>query len=273
MAFQIVRRCMKNLNYALVKNVGLKDSSAPVCVSVRHHTTETQSTETQPTIRRQVDPVVRAQLIDFGKYVAECLPKYVQKIQLALGDELEVLIEPSGIVPTLQFLKSHHNAQFLSLADITAIDVPSRVNRFELVYNMLSLRYNSRIRVKTYTDEVTPVDSACEVYAGANWYEREVYDMFGVYFINHPDLRRILTDYGFVGHPFRKDFPLSGYIEVRYDDQKSRIVYEPVELSQEFRRFELSAPWEQFPNFRKDLIGVEEIPLITEKNASKPKNN
>ncbi|CAG0925849.1 unnamed protein product [Notodromas monacha] len=114
----------------------------------------------------------------------------------------------------------------------------------------MSLRYNTRIRVKTYTDELTPLDSACPVYVGANWYEREVYDLFGVYFQDHPDLRRILTDYGFEGHPFRKDFPLSGYVEVRYDDEQKRCVIEPVEMAQEFRKFDLDATWESFPKFR-----------------------
>ncbi|CAD6234323.1 GSCOCG00012393001-RA-CDS [Cotesia congregata] len=129
----------------------------------------------------------------FGQYLAECLPKYVQKVQMTAQDELEILIAPS--------------------ADLTALDVPSRPYRFELVYNLLSLRFNNRIRVKSYTDELTPVDSVVSIFKAANWYEREVWDMFGIYFSDHPDLRRILTDYGFEGHPLRKDFPLSGFIE------------------------------------------------------------
>jgi len=163
---------------------------------------------------RKPDSKVRANLTDFGQYVAECLPKYVQRVQLTAGDELEVLIAPEGVLPVLSFMKNHHNAQFTSLADICGVDVPTREYRFEVVYNLLSLRFNSRIRVKTYTDELTPLDSASSVFKGANWYEREVFDMFGIYFVNHPDLRRILTDYGFEGHPLRKDFPLSGYLEV-----------------------------------------------------------
>ncbi|XP_015610115.1 NADH dehydrogenase [ubiquinone] iron-sulfur protein 3, mitochondrial [Cephus cinctus] len=206
--------------------------------------------ESRPTVRKPVDEAVSTQLKEFGAYAATCLAKYIQHVQLALGDELELLISPDGVIPVLSFLKDHHNAQFASLADITALDVPSRQNRFEIVYNLLSLRYNSRIRVKTYTDELTPIDSAVPVYKAALWYEREVWDMYGVYFANHPDLRRILTDYGFQGHPLRKDFPLSGFVEVRYDDEWKRIVTEPLEMTQEFRRFELSAPWEQFPNFR-----------------------
>lgn len=158
----------------------------------------------------------RANLTDFGKYVAECLPKYVQKVQLTSGDELEVLIAPEGVLPVLQFLKDHHQAQFENLVDIAGMDVPSRPHRFEIIYNLLSLRYNSRIRVKTYTDELTPIDSCNDIYKAANWYEREIWDMYGVFFANHPDLRRILTDYGFEGHPQRRDFPLTGYVEVKY---------------------------------------------------------
>jgi len=244
--------------------------SAMAAMPIRLNTTATpfETPENRPTYGK-IDPVVRTQLINFGRYVAEILPKYVQKVQLAVGDELELLVAPSSILQVIQFLKDHHNAQFLSLSDITAIDVPSRKYRFEIIYNLLSVRFNSRIRIKTYTDEMTPIDSICSVYEGANWYEREVYDMFGVFFADHPDLRRILTDYGFVGHPFRKDFPLSGYIELRYDEEKKRIVYEPVELAQEFRKFELSAPWEQFPHFRQDASSAEEIKLIDNENESK----
>lgn len=207
------------------------------------------STDQRPTVRK-ADAAVVSTLMDFGLYVAECMPKYVQKVQVVTGNELEVLIAPDGIVPVLQFLKDHHQCQFTSLADIGAMDVPSRENRFELIYNLLSLRFNSRIRVRSYTDELTPVDSCNEVFKAADWYEREIWDMYGVFFANHPDLRRILTDYGFEGHPFRKDFPLSGFVEVRYDDEVKRVVVEPVELAQEFRKFDLSSPWETFPNFR-----------------------
>lgn len=214
--------------------------------------------ETRPTVAK-LDPLQKSQLVDFGKYVAECLPKYVQKVQITAGNELEVLVPSDGVIPVLQFLKDHHSAQFASLVDIAGMDVPSRTHRFEIIYNLLSLRYNSRIRVKTYTDELTPIDSACEVFKAANWYEREIWDMYGVFFANHPDLRRILTDYGFEGHPFRRDFPLSGYVELRYDDEQKRVVVEPLELAQEFRRFELSAPWEQFPNFRGNPVAEEVV--------------
>lgn len=182
-------------------------------------------------------------------------------MQLTSGDELEILIAPSGVVPVLQFLKDNHYAQFTNLTDIAGMDVPCRKYRFEIIYNLLSVRYNSRVRVKTYTDELTPVDSCNEVFKAANWYEREIWDMYGVFFANHPDLRRILTDYGFEGHPQRRDFPLSGFVEVRYDDDKKRVVLEPLELAQEFRKFDLSAPWEQFPKFRNANPASEQIDI------------
>ena len=167
--------------------------------------------ETRPTVRK-FDPEVRKNLTEFGQYVAECLPKYVQKAQLTSGDELEILIAPQGVVPVMSFLKNHHNAQFGSMADICGVDIPTRPFRFEVVYNLLSFRFNSRIRVKTYTDELTPIESVNDIFKvltnphnvfltwvtqAANWNEREVWDMYGIYFTNHPDLRRILTDYGF----------------------------------------------------------------------------
>ena len=138
----------------------------------------------------------------------------------------------------MTFLKYHTAAEYTMIADITAVDYPTRDARFEVVYNLLSVRHNSRIRVKTYADEATPVPSVTSLYDGANWYEREVYDLFGVFFVGHPDLRRIMTDYGFDGHPLRKDFPLTGYTEIRYDEEKKRIVVEPLELTQAFRNFE-----------------------------------
>uniref|UniRef100_A0A452HK96 NADH dehydrogenase [ubiquinone] iron-sulfur protein 3, mitochondrial n=1 Tax=Gopherus agassizii TaxID=38772 RepID=A0A452HK96_9SAUR len=191
---------------------GLRAAARPaVLLHARFEGSST--TETRPTVRPK-DEVAQNQLCAFGEYVAEILPKYIQQVQVTCFNELEIFIHPDGIVPILTFLRDHTNAQFKSLADLTAIDVPTRQYRFEIVYNLLSLRFNSRIRVKTYTDELTPVDSAVSVHQAANWYEREVWDMYGIFFANHPDLRRILTDYGFEGHPFRKDFPLSGYVEI-----------------------------------------------------------
>lgn len=185
------------------------------------------------------------------KLVADCLPKYIQLGRITAQKELELCIAPGGVVPVLSFLKNHHQTQFHNIVDIAGVDVPARQNRFEIVYNLLSLKFNERIRIKTYTDEMTPLESATAIYKGADWYEREIWDMFGVIFAGHHDLRRILTDYGFEGHPFRKDFPLTGYEEVRFCEDARRIVYEPVELAQEFRKFELSPSWEQFPEFRK----------------------
>jgi NADH dehydrogenase (ubiquinone) Fe-S protein 3 len=211
----------------------------------------------------------RARLERFGVYIGSNLPKYVQASQVTAGCELEVLIHPDGVIPVLAFLKDHHSAQFLSLVDITAIDVPSRKFRFEVIYNFLSIRYNSRVRVKTYTDELTPIDSATSIFVGANWLEREVFDMYGVHFSGHPDLRRILTDYGFEGHPQRKDFPLSGYYEIRYDDELGRIVQEPLELPQEMRKFELRSPWEAFPSFREPSDPAA-IPTPAPAAADKP---
>jgi NADH dehydrogenase (ubiquinone) Fe-S protein 3 len=152
-------------------------------------------------------------------------------------DELTIFVPPSGILPVFHFLKYHTAAEFTQVTDITAVDYPTKDQRFEVVYNLLSIRHNSRIRVKTYADEATPVPSICDLYDGANWYEREVYDLFGVFFVGHPDLRRIMTDYGFDGHPLRKDFPMTGYTEIRYDEEKKRIVVEPLEMTQAFRNF------------------------------------
>lgn len=163
-----------------------------------------------------------------------------------IDDISQIYIPPSGVIPVFSFLKYHTAAEFTQVSDITAVDYPTRDQRFEVVYNLLSVRHNARIRVKTYADEATPVPSVCGLYDGANWYEREVYDLFGVFFVGHPDLRRIMTDYGFDGHPLRKDFPLTGYTEIRYDEEKKRIVVEPLELTQAFRNFEGgSAAWEQ----------------------------
>ena len=173
-----------------------------------------------------------------------CLPKFIQQFTV-WKDELSLYVAPSALIPVISFLKYHTAAEFTQVSDITAVDYPTREKRFEVVYNLLSVRYNSRIRVKTYADEATPVPSLTSLYDGALWYEREVYDMYGVFFVGHPDLRRMLTDYGFDGHPLRKDFPLTGYTELRYDEEKKRIVVEPLELTQAFRNFEGgSTAWE-----------------------------
>ncbi|KAH6633615.1 NADH dehydrogenase iron-sulfur protein 3 mitochondrial precursor [Boeremia exigua] len=181
----------------------------------------------------------------YGNYLMACLPKYIQQFSV-WKDELTIYIAPAAVLPVFAFLKYHTAAEYTQISDITAVDYPTKDQRFEVVYNMLSIRHNSRLRVKTYADEATPVPSLCDLYDGANWYEREVYDLFGVFFVGHPDLRRIMTDYGFDGHPLRKDFPMTGYTEIRYDEEKKRIVVEPLEMTQAFRNFRGgSAAWEQ----------------------------
>jgi NADH-quinone oxidoreductase subunit C len=144
----------------------------------------------------------------------------------------------------LTYLRDQPNCQFKMLVDLCGVDYPEREQRFEVVYHLLSLKHNQRIRVKVATDEATPVPSVTGVFGSANWYEREVWDMYGIYFADHPDLRRLLTDYGFEGHPMRKDFPQTGYVEVRYDEEQKRVVYEPVHLRQDWRSFDFLSPWE-----------------------------
>ncbi|KAI9894495.1 MAG: NADH-ubiquinone oxidoreductase 30.4 kDa subunit, mitochondrial [Vezdaea aestivalis] len=201
------------------------------------------------------------ELHKYGQYLMSCLPKYIQQFSV-WKDELCLYIPPAGVMPVFNFLKYHTAAEFTQVSDITAVDYPTRDARFEVVYNMLSVRHNSRLRVKTYADEATPVPSITSLYDGANWYEREVYDLFGVFFVGHPDLRRIMTDYGFDGHPLRKDFPLTGYTEVRYDEEKKRVVVEPLELSQAFRNFEGgSAAWEQVGTGRDDQPDTFKLPV------------
>jgi NADH-quinone oxidoreductase subunit C len=158
--------------------------------------------------------------------------------------ELTVVVARDSIVETLVALRDDPSCRFEVLIDLCGVDWPARKERFDIVYHLLSPRLNKRMRVKVSTDEDTPVPSLHEVFPAANWFEREAYDMYGILFSNHPDLRRLLTDYGFKGHPLRKDFPLTGYVEVRYDDEKKRVVYEPVKMTQEFRRFDFESPWE-----------------------------
>ena len=158
--------------------------------------------------------------------------------------ELTITVARDTIVETLTKLRDDPGCQFECLIDICGVDYPERAERFDVVYHLLSLRKNQRLRVKLTTDEDKPVPSVIEVFPSANWFEREAYDMYGILFSGHPDLRRLLTDYGFQGYPLRKDFPLTGYQEVRYDDEQKRVVYEPVKLTQEFRQFDFESPWE-----------------------------
>jgi NADH-quinone oxidoreductase subunit C len=182
-------------------------------------------------------------LIDLGEYIAAALPAEVAETQVANG-ELAVWTGPQSIIKLLTFLNDDQNCQFKQLMDVTAVDFPERDPRFEVVYNLLSLKHNQRIRVKVPAGEEMQIPSATQVFSSAHWFEREVWDMYGLFFSDHPDLRRILTDYGFEGHPLRKDFPLTGYVEVRYDEDSKRVVYEPVKLPQEFRSFDFTSPWE-----------------------------
>jgi NADH-quinone oxidoreductase subunit C len=158
--------------------------------------------------------------------------------------ELTVHAKAADIVKVARFLRDDPSCQFICIIDVTAVDWPGREQRFDVVYHFLSPRMNTRVRVKIMTDEATPVASLVDVYCGADWFEREAYDLYGVLFTGHPDMRRILTDYGFDGHPLRKDFPTTGYVEVRYDEERKRVVYEPVKLAQEFRNFDFLSPWE-----------------------------
>jgi NADH-quinone oxidoreductase subunit C len=166
------------------------------------------------------------------------------KSAVVLFGEVTLTADRDQIAPLLVFLKEDSQCRFETLVDICAADYPQDAERFEIVYHLLSMRLNQRIRVKVRADEATPVPSVIDVFPAANWYEREAFDMYGVLFSNHPDLRRILTDYGFEGYPLRKDFPLTGRVEVRYDDQQKRVVYEPVKLVQEYRNFDFLSPWE-----------------------------
>ncbi len=181
-----------------------------------------------------------------GEKVAAALPGAVVEQAFAFG-ELTLTIDPARNLDVLRFLRDDPAGMFVSIIDISGADYPVREKRFDVVYHLLSPKLDRRIRVKAMTDEETPLASATAVYPGAEWYEREIYDFFGVLFVGHPDLRRILTDYGFDGHPLRKDFPMTGFVEVRYDDQEKRVRYEPVHLPQEFRQFDFLSPWEGPP--------------------------
>ncbi len=182
-------------------------------------------------------------LNELSTYLGETLSGRIGEAVLAYG-ELTVSVEPGDLIEVATFLRDDPRCQFISIIDISGADYPSRARRFDVVYHLLSPKQNVRIRLKVQADEETLVPSLTAVYPGADWYERETYDLYGVLFTGHPDLRRILTDYGFEGHPLRKDFPLTGFVEVRYDDEAKRVIYEPVELKQEFRNFDFLSPWE-----------------------------
>jgi len=182
-------------------------------------------------------------LTELGAYLAENNTAVVESWHIALG-ELTMLVARDQVVSFLRYLRDEPRCQFSCLIDICGVDFPGRDRRFDVVYHLLSLHLNHRIRVKTQTDDGTPVPSAVGIFPAANWFEREAFDLYGILFSDHPDLRRILTDYGFQGYPLRKDFPLTGYVEVRYSEEQKRVVYEPVRLQQEFRNFDFLSPWE-----------------------------
>lgn len=199
------------------------------------------------------------QLSELGEYIQAKMPDHVISSDVQLG-ELTIVVQRDAIVDVLKVLRDDANCLFKILVDICGVDYPEEDPRFEVVYNLLSVAHNARVRVKVRTDDEEPVPSSVDVFSAANWFEREAYDLYGIYFEGHPDLRRLLTDYGFEGHPLRKDFPLTGYVELRYDDELKRVVYEPVKLTQDFRSFDFVSPWE----------GIEKVVLPGDEKATDP---
>ena len=188
------------------------------------------------------EPHIRS-LADLGETIAGELGDMISSREIING-ELVLHVQGDSIVKILMFLRDDVNCQFKLLMELCGVDYPEREERFDVVYCLLSLTQNMRVRLKLSTDEASPVPSVTGVYSSAGWWEREAWDLYGIYFSDHPDLRRILSDYGFEGHPLRKDFPLTGYVEIRYDDEQKRVVYEPVNLTQEYRNFDFLSPWE-----------------------------
>ena len=184
-----------------------------------------------------------AKLDALGQTIVSALPGAATGYQVAFN-QLTVDVEAARIVEVVKYLRDDPNCRFVNITDVTAVDYPSREKRFDVIYHFLSPTLNTRIRLRVAADETTQVPSLIEIFPGADWFEREAYDLYGVFFVGHPDMRRLLTDYGFEGHPLRKDFPTTGFVEVRYDDQEKRVVYEPVRLNQEFRKFDFLSPWE-----------------------------
>jgi len=190
-----------------------------------------------------VATTIHESLRELGEHVCAALGDVAVESAVARG-ELTLTVSRAALLPLLKFLRDDTECQFKCLIDISGVDYPERPERFEVVYHLLSVSLNQRVRIKVSADEDTPVPSATGLFSAAGWYEREAWDLFGILFSDHPDLRRILTDYGFDGHPLRKDFPLTGYVEVRYDDEQKRVVYRSVKLPQDFRTFDFLSPWE-----------------------------
>ncbi len=200
-------------------------------------------------------------LKELGEIISISLPNGITSTEV-LGGELIVHAKGDSIVKTLTFLRDDANCHFKQLVDICGVDYPERELRFDVVYHLLSMTHNARVRVKVRTDEDTPVPSVVDVFSTAGWFEREAWDMYGVYFSGNPDLRRLLSDYGFEGHPLRKDFPLSGYVELHYNDELKRVVYSPVQMTQEYRTFDFLSPWEGVQD------RIEEPPHEQEENKT-----
>ena len=205
-------------------------------------------------------------LRELGEQIEAALPQAVTATAIAHG-ELTVHIRVSHVLAVLEYLRKEPACRFSQLIDITAADYPGRAERFDLIYHLLSVHQNHRVRIKAPVAEGVAAPSAINLFPCANWYEREVFDMFGIAFSGHPDLRRLLTDYGFEGHPLRKDFPLTGFVQVRYDDERKRVVNEPVQLTQEYRAFDFVSPWEgaEYP-----LPGDEKATPIVTSTGPKP---
>ena len=182
-------------------------------------------------------------LNELSAHIGEIAGGLIAGSEIRYG-ELTLTTDAARLIDLITLLRDDVQCEFVSFIDLCGVDYPRRANRFDVVYHLLSPRQNLRVRIKLETDEATPVPSIIEIFPGAGWFEREAWDMYGILFSGHPDLRRILTDYGFEGHPLRKDFPVTGFVEVRYDDIAKRVVYEPVELKQEFRNFDFLSPWE-----------------------------
>lgn len=184
--------------------------------------------------------------LEHAPRVVQMVPQWIERYGQE-GEEWSLTVAPQHLLPLLRFLRDQTSLQYHQLMDVTAVDYPQAAHRFQVVYQLLSVTYHRRLRVKTCLAEGESLPSVTGLYASAGWWEREVWDMFGIFVADHPDLRRILTDYGFQGHPLRKDFPLSGFTEVRYDEGEKRVVTEALTLAQEFRAFDLASPWEQLP--------------------------
>ena len=211
-------------------------------------------------------------LRELGQHISAELKDAVLGAEVKFG-ELSVTVQVHRIIEVLSFLRDDPNCRFLVLVDLCGVDYPKRQKRFDVVYHLLSMHQNQRIRVKLEADEASPVPSVISVYPSADWFEREAFDMYGIFFSDHPDLRRLLTDYGFVGHPFRKDFPLTGYVEVRWDETEKRVIYEPVKLMQDFRSFDFMSPWEGaqyiLPGDEKAGIAASKLPASEAKPEPK----